>query len=69
MYFLEQKQNYSMPNVLGNHSFPVETWRWKQIAVCGNKEPLEKMIPKGKEKEYRVISNNPKEDNGSGNFY
>ena len=63
MYFLERKENYSMPNVLGNHSFPVKTWKWKQVAVCEEKEPLKKLIPKGKEKEYRVISNNPDEIN------
>lgn len=63
MYFLERKENYSMPNVLGNRSFPVKTWRWKQVAVCEEKEPLKELIPKGKEKEYRVTSNNPNNDN------
>jgi len=57
MFFLERKEPYSMPNILGNHSFPVPTWRWKQVAVCREKEPLQALIPKGKESDYRIISN------------
>ncbi len=57
MFFLERKEPCVMPNILGNHSFPVPTWRWKQVAVCEEKEPLEAMIPAGQEKEYRIISN------------
>ena len=58
MYFLERKEPYSMPNILGNYSFPVPTWRWKQVAACNERQPLEALIPKGKEKDnYRIISN------------
>lgn len=57
MYFLEHKENYTMPNILGNHSMPVKTWRWKQVAVCESRKPLADIIPRGKEKEYRIISN------------
>ena len=57
MYFLERKENYTMPNILGNHSMPVQTWRWKQVAVCESRKPLADIIPRGKEKKYRIISN------------
>ena len=38
-----------MPNVLGNHSMPVHTYRWVDIAVSNSKEALEEMIIKLKE--------------------
>ena len=57
MFFLERKENCTLPNILGNHSFPVHTWQWKQVAICEEKEPLEGMIPAGKEKHYRIINN------------
>ena len=60
MYFLERKEAYAMPNILGNHSMPVHTYRWKQLYACEKKEPLVDLIPKGVEaKEYRIISNEP----------
>lgn len=64
MYFLERKEPYSMPNILGNHSFPVKTYRWKTIAICENEAPLREMIPPTAASEYRVISNNPEVQNG-----
>lgn len=33
-----------MPNILGNHSFPVKTYRWKDIAVSNDRCTLEKMM-------------------------
>ena len=57
MYFLERKENYTMPNILGNHSMPVKTWRWKQVAVCESRKPLDEIIPRGKERDYRIITN------------
>lgn len=60
MFFLERKEPYAMPNILGNHSFPVHSWRWRQVAVCAEREPLERMIPPSKEKEYRIIDNERK---------
>ena len=30
-YRLQRKEPYSMPNILGNHSMPVHTYRWKEI--------------------------------------
>lgn len=57
MYFLERKENCTVPNILGNHSMPVKTWSWKQVAVCESRKPLADIIPRGKDKEYRIISN------------
>lgn len=62
MYFLERKEPYAMPNVLGNRSFPVHTYRWVQIAVCEVKYPLENLIPAAKRNEYRIISNEPEKE-------
>lgn len=60
MFFLEKKEKCVMPNILGNCSQPVYTWRWKQIAVCETKEPLEKYCISN---EYRIISNEVNNDN------
>jgi hypothetical protein len=57
MYFLEHKEPYAMPNILGNHSFPVHTYRWRTIAVSEEKYALENLIPTDKRSEYRVICN------------
>jgi len=57
MYFLERKEPYAMPNVLGNTSFPVRTYRWKAIAVCEVKEPLEKELSKLDTDKYRITNN------------
>ena len=62
MYFLERKEPYAMPNILGNHSFPVHTYRWCQIAVCSEKWPLMNLIPHDKCDEYRIISNDPEKE-------
>ena len=59
MYFLERKEPYTMPNILGNHSMPVHTYRWKAIAACEEKEPLEiefKKIDIDRAK-YRITNN------------
>ena len=42
MFFLERKERYVLPNILGNRSFPVYTHRWKAVAKCEEREPLEK---------------------------
>lgn len=55
-YRLQQKEAFSMPNVLGNHSMPVKTYRWKDIAVCGAREPLEhQMLCCSPSENYRII--------------
>ena len=40
-YRLQRKEIYHMPNILGNHSFPVVTYRWKDILASDDKEALE----------------------------
>lgn len=42
-----------MPNILGNHSMPVHTYRWKDIAVSGDFEELKKHLPNSPD--YRII--------------
>ena len=62
MYFLERKEPYAMPNILGNHSFPVHTYRWRTIAVSSERYALENLIPTDKRSEYRVICNEPENE-------
>jgi hypothetical protein len=57
MYFLERKEPYAMPNILGNHSMPVHTHRWKIIASCECKEPLLKELEILNTETYRITSN------------
>ena len=60
MYFLDRKERYSMSNILGNCSMPVNTWRWKGIAICEDVEPLEEVLSNmtyEQRKQYRIISN------------
>lgn len=52
-YRLQRRESVAMPNVLGNHSFPVYTYRWKDVAVSDNKELLEELIPDDGDK-YRI---------------
>ena len=40
-YRLQRKERHVLPNILGNHSFPVYTWIWKDIVVSDSKENLE----------------------------
>lgn len=41
-----------MPNVLGNHSFPVYTYGWKDIAISDDLTSLERLMPN--DKDYRI---------------
>lgn len=61
MYFLERREPVVRPNILGNKSFPVETYRWKAIYVCPERWPLEDILSKLDRKNYRIISNQPEE--------
>ena len=51
---LQRKEAVARPNVLGNHSFPVHTYRWVDIAMCDDRKTLEQMIPYGNQI-HRVI--------------
>lgn len=77
MYFLEQLKPFTAPNILGGHSCPVPTYRWKQIAVSEDKRALEELLnstvkrrAKRENKseydvgrEYKIVSNNPNDKN------
>lgn len=51
-YRLQRKEQYVKPNVLGNHSMPVYTYRWKDIAASDDREALEEIMPD--HKHYRI---------------
>lgn len=53
-YRLQRKEPYFMPNVLGNCSMPVQTYRWKDIAVSDDFDELKKYLPKSEN--YRIIN-------------
>lgn len=40
-YRLQRKEQHVQPNILGNHSFPIYSYRWKDIAAADSKEDLE----------------------------
>ena len=40
-YRLQRKEQHVQPNILGNHSFPICSYRWKDIAAADSKEDLE----------------------------
>lgn len=54
-YRLQHKETFVLSNVLGNHSFPVYTYRWKDIAGSDDLFALQDMmnqcIPRN---EYRI---------------
>lgn len=41
-YRLQRKEQYVHPNTLGNRSFPVYSFRWKDIAASDDLNRLEK---------------------------
>lgn len=59
LFFLEEKQRKVLPNILGNKSFPVYTYEWKAIAVCEDREELEKELKNLDKNFYRITSNDP----------
>ncbi len=59
MYFLERR--VSMPNILGGTSQPVHTYRWKAIYYCVERWPLEAVLAKMDQKNYRITTNQPEE--------
>ena len=61
-YRLQRKEQIVRPNVLGNHSFPVYTYRWKDIAASDDYTALEKLMQKSKA--YRIEDTLPMEEKG-----
>ncbi len=60
-YFLERREAVTRPNILGGHSYPVHTYRWKVIYTCPERWPLEKMLEGMDKKTHRITSNSPAE--------
>lgn len=58
-YRLQVKETVVRPNILGNHSFPVYTHRWKDIYASDSKAELEAILPKGNK--YRIEDTRPYE--------
>ena len=61
-YRLQRREKCAMPNILGNHSFPVHTWRWRDVAVSDDKAGLELMMPNGED--YRIEDTEPWKEGG-----
>lgn len=61
MFFLERRESVARPNILGGHSFPVHTHRWKAIYTCPERWPLEEILAKLDKQNYRITSNQPEE--------
>ena len=57
-YRLQRKEQIVRPNILGNRSFPVYSYRWKDIALSDDRSALEAMMPN--EKDYRIEDTEPK---------
>ena len=61
-YRLQRKTAYSMANILGNCSYPVPTYRWKDIAASDDKnqliEIMQNMVP---HENYRIEDTRPNE--------
>ncbi len=57
-YRLQVKTAIAMPNILGNHSMPVHTYRWTDIAVSNDKTAIEehkaKLEQADSRREYRI---------------
>ena len=62
VYFLEHREPIARPNILGNSSQPVHTYRWKAIYYCAERRPLEDMLSKLDKHKYRITSNQPEEN-------
>jgi hypothetical protein len=56
-YRLQRKETVVRPNILGNCSQPVYTYRWKDIAACDDRSELEKMMLDNKN--YRIEDTRP----------
>lgn len=51
-YRLQRKERFVIPNIVGNRSMPVYSYRWKDILASDSKEALLKCMPDSKN--YRI---------------
>ena len=58
-YRLQRRESVVMPNILGNHSMPVYTYRWKDIAVSDDKAALLNIMPE--DGRHRIEDTRPQE--------
>lgn len=58
MYILYHKELYIVPEELTQNRTH-QTWRGKQIAMCAEKEPLERYIAKQQDKDKYYIEKQP----------
>lgn len=56
-YRLQRRETLVRPNVLGNHSMPVHSYRWKDVACSDDREALVEMAA-GRE-HYRIEDTQP----------
>ena len=54
---MQRKETIARPNILGNCSYPVYTYRWKDVAACDDRAELEKIMPNSKD--YRIEDTRP----------
>lgn len=59
MFYLERREPIARPNILGNTSQPVHTYRWKAIYACPERWPLEVLLEKMDGRTHRITSNDP----------
>lgn len=52
-YVLERKESHCARCIIGNHSYPLPTYRWKGIAASDDREALEEYGKKLKS-EWRI---------------
>ena len=52
-YRMQRKETVARPNILGGHSFPVHTYRWRDIAASDDRTALEQALPRSND--YRII--------------
>ena len=58
-YRLQRRESVAMPNILGNHSMPVYTYRWKDVAASDDKAALADIMPHSQG--YRIEDTRPQE--------
>lgn len=51
-YRLQRRERFVIPNIVGNRSMPVYSYRWKDILASDSKEALLKYMPDSKN--YRI---------------
>ena len=56
-YRLQKKVPIARQNILGNHSFPVHTYQWWDIAASDDREALVKVMPN--DRDYRIEDTAP----------